>query len=436
MSTKLETPKAGTEEFSHGSVPESATVAGWNIALVLLGMVLSLPCFLIGAQLGASFGLEIGAQAVVIGALILTFLACLTGMVAQSCRLTTAMIIQTAFGMSGAKVINLVLAITIFGWFGVVTKLFGESLAHVAMTSGLPDLDPRLYMVVGGGLMVLTTVFGFSAIQRVSKVIAPFLIMGLVATAYIAARLVSREQLMATPLDAPSLGIGVSIVIGGLAVGATIFPDFSRFARSRRDALLAAVIGFGLGVSAAFILSAIPSVATGEAELPIILASLGLGLPALALILCSAWTANSSNLYSSALAMATISPKTPHLLLTITAGVLGVLLAVLGISDYLIPFLTLLGIAIPPIAGIYVADFFLVRRAAYLNYGKAGQAAFRPLAFVAWVAGIGIGSATANYLFSLSGIPAVDSVLTAFTVYLVGSKLPFGQKVAPSASRN
>lgn len=430
MNTKTATKDAPKQEFTRGSVPESATVSGWHIASLEAGIMVSLPAFMIGAQIGAIFGLARGALAVAIGALFLTIVACLAGAVAQRCRLTTAMIIETAFGRTGAKVVNFVLALTLFGWFGVITKLFGESVGHVATTSGLTGLDPRLWMIGGGSLMIMTTVYGFSALQKVASVVVPFLLMGLVATAYIATRLVSWEALLATPLDAPSLGIGISLVVGGIAAGATIYPDFSRFARARSDAMLAAVVGFAVAMPAVLILSAIPSIATGEHDLTIILASLGLGGPALALLVFSAWTANSGTLYSAALTLSAIFTWVPHVTLTIVAGSIGIALAILGISDYLIPFLTALGIGIPPIAGIYVADFFFVRRQAYLDYGKGGHAALRPLAFASWIVSVAVGAATAKYVFTLSSIPAVDSVVTAFAFYLAMSKLMAGRAVA------
>ena len=45
-----------TEEYSLSQVPEGATYSGWHIALVVIGGTISIPGFLMAAQIGASLG--------------------------------------------------------------------------------------------------------------------------------------------------------------------------------------------------------------------------------------------------------------------------------------------------------------------------------------------------------------------------------------------
>ena len=47
--------------------------------------------------------------------------------------------------------------------------------------------------------------------------------------------------------------------------------------------------------------------------------------------------------------------------MTVAAGVAGTLVAIVGVTDVFIPFLLTLGIAIPPVAGIYLVDYFAVK---------------------------------------------------------------------------
>jgi purine-cytosine permease-like protein len=88
-----------------------------------------------------------------------------------------------------------------------------------------------------------------------------------------------------------------------------------------------------------------------------------------------------------------------------------------GISDYFLPFLVLLGIAIPPIAGIYIADFFLICRQRYALEMLDARDAYCLPAFVAWLAASSLGWATANNVLTVSGIPALDSVVAGFLLY-------------------
>src|SRR5205085_5038155 len=76
---------------------------------------------------------------------------------------------------------------------------------------------------------------------------------------------------------------------------------------------------------------------------------------------------NDWNLYSGALgvinfASTVFGRSLNRALVTVCVGVAGSILGAAGILDYFTGFLTLLGVAFPPIAGIFVAEYFLVKR--------------------------------------------------------------------------
>jgi cytosine permease len=152
------------------------------------------------------------------------------------------------------------------------------------------------------------------------------------------------------------------------------------------------------------------------------LTTLGLGLPALLLLVFKAWATNSGNLYSASLGLATIFRKAPQPMIVIGGGVVGVALAAFGITTYFIPFLLILSITIPSVAGIYVADFFLLRGQRYDLDKLAAEPPVSFPAFTAWIIGVGVASATTHHLITLTGMPAADSILTSFVLYLVLAK--------------
>ncbi len=414
---------SASQEYSTSRVPLDATVSGWQIALIELGIFIALPAFITGVQIGFQLGLGYGALAIVLGACILAVLAFLTGIVARKSRLTTAMIIRQAFGQQGARLVNFILALTMFGWFGVTAELFGHSIASMARESGLPEIDPRIYMVIGGVLMIVTTIIGIRAIQKLADVAVPFMLLGLVAAAVLATQSVPLETLFASPDVITGFGLSVSAVVGGIAAGAVVFPDLGRFARTKKDTGIAAWVSFAVGVPVVLLLAAVPSIATGERDLMTILTTLGLGIPALLLLVIIAWTTNSGNLYSSALFLAGIFGRGSHALLSGLAGTAGILIAVFQITDHFIPFLIILGIAIPPIAGIYIADFFFLRQEKYMSDADVDPPAFIYSAFVAWAAGIAVASVAAADKITLTAIPACDAVIAAFLVRMLIGKL-------------
>ena len=77
-------------DFSTSQVPKSATFSGWHIALVVIGGTISIPGFLMAADIGANLGLANAARTFAIGCVILGTLAALTGLAGQKSGLSAA----------------------------------------------------------------------------------------------------------------------------------------------------------------------------------------------------------------------------------------------------------------------------------------------------------------------------------------------------------
>lgn len=398
------------DDFSQTPVPQSATVSGWRIALTKLGAVVALPGFVAGAQIGFTYGVARGLIAIAIGGLVLTAIAIATSMVAVRTRLTASLLIQRTFGTIGSRFVNGVLATILLGWFGVTAQLFGASLAQ--MVTELAGYHvPAWPLIIGGGiLMVTTALFGFRGLQRLADVTIPALLIVLVVATWRALGDVSAGDLLAVPAGAPPLGTAISAIVGSLATGVVVFPDLARFARRRRDAAVAAFLTFALGMPSVLVLAAIPSTATHQHDLIAILTILGMGVPAFVILVLKAWASNSGNLYSASLGLRTVFPGFGRSTIACVGGSVGVAFALFGISDHFLPLLMLLGITIPALAGIYVADF--------LTLGDRVPAAwrFRWRAFLSWAAGIAVATLTSRGVIHLSGVAALDSIATSFLV--------------------
>jgi cytosine permease len=111
-------------------------------------------------------------------------------------------------------------------------------------------------------------------------------------------------------------------------------------------------------------------------------------------------------------------------IITIVVGVLGTVLSAAGILEQFVPFLTALGVVVPPIAGIMVVDYYLLRRhreelweSARSTVLPARQEQFNPVTLVAWAAAAIVGYAVHW------GIPALNSLICAAVLYYVGMKV-------------
>lgn len=409
---------AASGEYTQSQVPDAAaTFSAWQIATVKVGVILALPAFITGAQIGFSMGLARAAASVALGAAVLGVLSVLTATVGAVTRQSTALIIRYAFGTLGARLVSALLGATLIGFFAVTVELFGRSLAALCVEVLGLRASAVACIIGGGALMILTSIYGFRGLKRLADVAVPVKMIGLLWIVAMAMRGRQLEELFAGPVEPASLGVGISAVIGGVAVGATIFPDMTRFARSPGHARAAGIGSYALAFPLVLLLAAIPSIVTKEADLLRIMVTMGLGVPAFVFLVFAAWTTNTSNLYSAGLGLSSLFGSRSFPVLAAAAGACGIVLALLGITESLMPLLVFLGISIPPIAGVYLADFYVVRRQRYEPQALESLPRICWPAFAAWGAGFSVGMASAAGPLQLSGVPSIDSILTAFLIY-------------------
>ncbi len=411
-----------TDDHSRNPVPPGEGVSGIRVAMIIVGFAITLPLMITGSQMGLALGLGTALKAFVAGGLVLMVIGSLTAMVAADARLSTYKILEFSFGHAGARFVSALLALTLFGWYGVTAALFGDALRTTVLDIYSQDISGTLGVVLGSVLMIAVTVFGFRALDLLSMVAVPLLVLFLLVLVVSSIGEIGPQTKSNTaPGD---LGVAISMVVGTYIVGVVLVPDLCRYAKTVRDGVLAIVVSLGIGLPFILAASAVPSIAAREADLVDIMVKLGLGVPALFVIIFATWTSNANNLYSTSLGLATVVERVAKWKLTLVAGIVGTLVAVAGFTDYFMPFLLVLGVAIPPVAGIYLVDYFLVQgRDAYAGRCPASVAKVNATAFAAWCVAAVIGVGAARGWFGLSGIPACDAFLSAAVLYLLITRL-------------
>ena len=398
-------------DFSKSQVPASATCSGWHIALVIVGGTIAVPAFLMAANLGASLGLRSAAIAFACGCFILGSMAALTGLAGQKSGLSANLLNEFAFGRWGGRIASAVVSCTLIGWFGVTSALFGRAANLIGLTVFGVDWPVEIYMILGGGLIVAVTVTGFKGIDKLALALVPVMLAFLMMAAWLSLSKLEQwtEPIGSTPM---TLTTAISAIVGSYIAGVTIQPDYSRFARSKRAALGSAFVALAISFPILLFCTAIPSIAYNEPDLLKVMIVLGIGIPAFLLLVLAAWSSNVLSVYSGALALATVFRRLDLRVLIVGVGTLGTLLALAGAGDYLIEYLVVLGITIPPISSIYVIETLLFRtRFDEEELKKRPRVALRPLG--CWVAAVAVGACTHYGLFTLTTVAALDSIVVA-----------------------
>ena len=420
-------PQRLADNYSRGPVPAAESVSGAAIAVVIIGVSITLPAFLVGTELMAALGLVEGALAIFLGGMLTACIGYLTMRVGAETRLSTYNIIRSCFGRNGSNIVNLILATTLFGWYGVTAALFGSALSQ-AVDGAFGVLVPHpVFTVAGGVLMVATTIYGFRAINRLSRIAVPLLAALLLYGVWRVlegASFAELRSVAAQPNEGlASVSAGISIVIGSFFVGVTLVPDLARFARRRRDAVTASFFSYGLGFPLVLLLAGLPVLVSAEPDLITSMTSLGLGIAVLIVMVFATWTTNINNLYSASLGIARMLPRVRDWVVTLVCGAIGTLLAVAGIMDFFVEFLILLGIIVPPIAGVYLADYFLLRETRIGVNGTDAVPDYRWDAMAAWSIGCAVGFIERAGDWSLTGVTAIDTLFTGMVVLWLWNRL-------------
>lgn len=398
--------------------PTTNTASGIQITMILLGILVT-PVLLASSSLGNQLGLAKATTVIIVASLILTCLAVINISIGEKDNLPTYSIIKYVFGQQGATVINVIMAISLFGWIVVTANMFGHTVQDLLASYFQIDIPLAIIVSLGCIIFISSTAFGFEILGKVSKWAVPIISLLMLYILYLA--LTAPFNLETNSINNLSFGAAVSSVVGTIIVLVTTLPDFGSFSRNKKQAILAGCLTFGLAYPILYLMGLLPSALTAENSLIAAMAMIGTTLPAFCVLLVACITGNAGNMFQGTLVVSTLFENITKWKITLTLGIFAAIIGSFDIMSLFIPFLLFLGIITPPISGIYIADYFLYRRQGYNPTELNTQPAINYFTFLAWLLGSIIGFMTVNNWFNLTGIFSLDSILVASVCYIVFS---------------
>ena len=393
-------------DYSLSRVPDEAKQPFWRILFIRIGAICCVSQLMLGAALGYGLTFWDAFLATMLGSVLLQVVSWALGTAAAREGLSTSLLSRwTGFGKVGSALFGGVVAISMVGWFGVQNAVFGQGMAEIVPFTdflGTQEILPGImagitpeyifWAIITGLGITLLVVFGIKAIANFATVFVPLFVIVVIVAAAIILQNHSLTELLTTapPGPALSLGAATTMVAGGFIAGAICTPDYARFL---------------MGTS---------------------------GIIGVIIVVASTVKLNDINLYSSSLGLATMinalfNKAISRNGLVWALGIVGTLLSVIGIINYFTNFLTLLGVAIPPVAGIMVVDYFILKRSrATLDASRAkGELPekvekWNPIAIVCWIAGFAVGEITS---IMNVGIPGLNSLILAGVLYWIVMKV-------------
>jgi len=408
------------DEFSTHAVPVEARVATFKVAAVSSMVSFSLPTFIAGIEVAYGVGEDMALSAILGGSFIIFIVGWLMGSIGARTGFNSYLLVRLAFGDTGARLVNLAFSISLLGWFGINLNLFGRAIAGLS-NDVLGVVPPELAVtIIASVLITVTTIIGFRAINLVSTLMIPVLM--LVALVFLAAVIGQEAELVISEPEM-SLGDGISSIVGSIVIGCIIMPDITRFLRSSTGAL--ATSGASYMVFQPFVMwvGASAALALATDDITTIMLTLGLGLGAFAIIIAGSWVLNALNLYSAVLGVTASFPRVNARNTTILLGALGVTAGLMNILDSFIEFLFYLSIVFIPVAGVVIVDHFLVRQTHYAVDVVTDNQPLNLPGLLAWFAGAAVALAgSEGVIVSFTTVAAIDAMVISASLYLFLTK--------------
>ncbi|MBI4444775.1 MAG: cytosine permease [Acidobacteria bacterium] len=377
------------EEYFRVSVPSDQRKSFLGITSALLGYVFIYAVIYGGGVLGSGLSLHDALLAALTAALILGLLAAAGGSIAARTGLSFGLLIRYSFGTWGVWFPSILQPLIAVVWYGI-TVSFVSSVSVTAFGGNY-----SLWALAFGVLFWISAYRGIRTMVYISYATVPLcIIMGIVLIGKAVALEGGLQMLAEKPPIRPiSFATGVIVAIGTFILGATTTSlDLLRFAKSGRQGGWAAFLSVGLGALFMLLIGIFGLKAANTSDIVDLGKAVGLyRLSILLLILLSIDTLDKT-LYSASLTVSAASGISRSRVVLV-AGLAGVLLGFVKSINFIVPWLQILGIALPSLAGVIIADYWLVQRKVYPTAARELDSSFASLPTVnysgaaMWIAG-------------------------------------------------
>ncbi len=400
------------EEYEHAPVPPVARRSVLSVATVWISFPMIITSAMTGSILVAGMGFLRALAAMVLGNVLMFAYVGLLGGLGAKHGLNFALLASRVFGRKGYALASGLLSSLLLGWYAVQTGITGN-LIH--STSGSSYLAMTC---IAGVLYLAVTFVGIRGLHWLGMVSVPlFLALG-TWVAFDAAGHSGWSTVLVysgtNPASSMAFGVGLTIVISLFVDAGTVSADFNRWAKNGRDSWVATFTAFPFANCYAMLMGGIMTAAIALPDpQPFALDNMfgymlhqhetWLSAVAVVFLFCSLGSVCAHCLYNSAVGWSRIVGVKMRTAAVILAAI-GIVVAAANVWALFIPWLSLLGIIVPPIGAIVIVDLYLARPGAEIDQQWRAQA------FAAWA----IGSVVA-YIVEKQ-FPTLSTAVSAFIV--------------------
>ena len=414
--------RLGAERGDTPLLPGERVWGFWGFAYANSALAVATWVFLIGGATALFVGPLQGIAAIIIGNIIGVVLAASsTCLPCGKYGVEQFTFLRSMFGLNGSRLVYFLSVVVLtMGWLAVLGLMCGRALDNLETLVQQRQPGADGWLVTAGALLAivlaaLVAMRGPDMIRRLSAVIAPSLILIMLALMYFISRRYSLDELLAMPplqppFENPHVNFMVAVEIN-IAAGFSWWPyigNLSRLCSNQRTAFWPNLVGIFGAASLGESVSLFAATTLGSSDPTAwmrLAGGMGFGIIALSFLALANLTGMVNILYTAVIGLRQLAGER---LRSVGWGVLIALFCIIpevivvllpGIYDGFFIFLVWTSALNSALAGIGIADYFFLRKQRLnLRHIYAEQSVsplryckgFNPIALVALVAGFAV----------------------------------------------
>ena len=410
-------PEWGTEPVP----PEKRILKSFDYFVLWSSLAVGLLVLQAGGLLIPGLSLIEAIGVAVTGSLIGSLMLALAGSLGSKYGIPTMVSLRAVLGLKGSYIPTALNTIQLVGWASFEIFIMANS-AQIITGSFLGSYTQYFLIIVFAVCCLLLCIGGPLIVVRhwLEKFAIWFTIISTIFITY--SILTGFPQLFAAQGDGSlPIALALDLVIAMPISWWPLISDYNRFSKSEKGAFVGTLTGYTFANTWFYILGAMLVSAYPGAGIVSSIASITFGGLALTLLLVDETDNCFADIYSGAVSLQNVSPKSKQLKIIAGITVTSVVLASLIPENWLATYETFLiyvGSVFVPLLGVLATDFYITKKRQYDSEDFYSSAkGFRVKPIISWLLGILIYIIFYNYTSLGSSIPSF--ICSAIVLYVL-----------------
>jgi len=357
----------------------------------------------------------------VVGSIVGSLMLALAGGLGSKYGIPTMVSLRAVLGLKGSYIPTVLNTIQLVGWASFEIFIMANS-AQLITGPFLGSYTSYFWIIVFAVWCILLCIGGPLMVVRhwLEKFAIWFTIASTIFITY--SILTKFPQLFTVQGDGSlPIALALDLVIAMPISWWPLISDYNRFSKSEKGAFLGTLTGYSFANTWFYILGALLVSAYPGAGIISSIASITFGGLALTLLLVDETDNCFADIYSGAVSVQNVSPKSKQLKIIAGITVISVILAVLITENWQATygtFLIYIGSVFVPLLGVLSTDFYITKKKQYnLEEFYSSVKGFRVKPIISWLLGVLVYIIFYNYTSFGSSIPSF--IFSAIALYVL-----------------